>query len=313
MENEPKKIKILLVDDDEDDFLLIRDYFTELDGPTKYTLEWVHTYQAGMEQILLGKYDVYLVDHYLGSSSGLDLLQEAILAGCLEPIIIVTGKSDWETDHAALLAGATDYLVKSQMNGQSLERSIRYALERNRLMRKIRDLALRDALTGLYNLRELNRFLEYEMIKSRRYNHPFSLLMIDVDHFKGINDKYGHRVGDDILHQVAQALMLNVRGCDLAARYGGDEFTLVLPETPARQACIGAERLRKMVESLPVHVTDMDGNTNHITITISTGVAEYPYDANTAEMLIDLADQALYKAKRQGCNQVVRYLRGLAT
>lgn len=305
---EPQKINILLIDDDEDDFLLIRDYLTELNGPTQYVMEWVQTYQAGMEQILLNKHDVYLVDHYLGTGSGLDLLQEAILAGCSQPIIIVTGKSDQEIDYAALMAGATDYLVKSQMDGQSLERSMRYALERNRLMKKIRELALRDALTGLYNLRELQRFLEYEMIKSRRYNHPFSLLMIDVDHFKEVNDRYGHRIGDDILHQVAQALLLNVRGCDLAARYGGDEFTLVLPETPGRQASMGADRLRKMVEALRIHVVDKEGKSEQITITISIGVAEYPYDANSAEMLVELADTALYQAKHQGCNQVVRYL-----
>ncbi len=308
MEIEPQKIKILLIDDDEDDFLLVRDYLTELNGPTKYALEWVRTYQAGMEQILLNKHDVYLVDHYLGDGSGLDLLQEALLSGCSQPIIIVTGKSDQEIDYAALNAGATDYLVKGQMDGQSLERSMRYALERNRLLKKIRELALRDALTGLYNLRELQRFLEYEMIKSRRYNHPFSLLMIDIDHFKEVNDHYGHRVGDDILHQVAQSLMQNVRGCDLAARYGGDEFTLVLPETPARQACMGADRLRKTVEALSIQAVDKEGNSEQITITISVGVAEYPYDANSAEMLVELADTALYQAKHQGCNRVVRYL-----
>ena len=105
-----------------------------------------------------------------------------------------------------------------------------------------------------------------------------------------------------------ELLQQNVRGCDLAARYGGDEFTLVLPETPGRQASVGADRLRKMVEALPIHVVDKEGKSEHITITISIGVAEYPYDANSAEMLVELADIALYQAKHQGCNQVVRYL-----
>ena len=88
-----------------------------------------------------------------------------------------------------------------------MERSIRYALERNRLLTQIRELAVRDALTGLYNRRELHRFLEYEIIKSQRYHHAFSMLLMDIDHFKEINDRFGHRVGDEILKQVAQALL----------------------------------------------------------------------------------------------------------
>src|SRR4030043_2153747 len=109
------------------------------------------------------------------------------------------------------------------------------------------------------------------MIKSRGYNHPFALLMIDVDHFKGVNDKFGHRIGDEILNQVAQALLSNVRGCDLAARYGGDEFIIVLPETAARQACVGGERLRKMVEAQSIQVTNKDGLSEEIVVTIRMG------------------------------------------
>jgi diguanylate cyclase (GGDEF)-like protein len=307
MENEPKTINILLIDDDHDDYLILHDDLIQISGPLKYVLDWADSYQAGVEQIQKDEHDIYLVDYYLGVESGLDLLQEAIQAGCQKPIIMITGRSDPDTDQAALMAGATDYLVKGQITGQLLERSIRYALERNRLLNKIRNLALRDALTNLFNLRELNRFLDYEIIKSRRYTHAFSLLMVDVDHFKGINDKFGHRVGDEILHQVAEVILQNVRGCDLAARYGGDEFTIVFPETPGRQACIGAERVRKAIDNLSIQITSKHGVVETITTTISIGVAEYPYDANTAEVLIELADHALYQAKQQGCNRVVRY------
>src|SRR4030067_2660107 len=120
-----------------------------------------------------------------------------------------TAHSDREIDQAALLAGATDYLVKGRMDGQLLDRSIRYALERNRLLREIRELAVRDALTGLYNRRELHRFLDYEHIKSTRYNHPISLMMMDVDHFKKVNDRLGHQMGDKVLCQVAKVLLTN--------------------------------------------------------------------------------------------------------
>jgi len=308
MEADSKTIQILLIDDDKDDYLILSDDLSKIKDRSKYELDWVNSYQAGIERIQKAEHDIYLVDHYLGSDSGLDLLQEAIQAGCQEAIIMITGRSDAETDQAALKAGATDYLVEGQIDGQLLERSIRYALERNRLLKKIRDLALRDALTNLFNVRELTRFLDYELIKSRRYNDPFSLLMIDVDHFKGVNDQFGHRVGDEILQQTAHVLLSNVRGCDLAARYGGDEFTIVLPETPARQACLGAERLRKVVEDLNIQVTNKLGLVEMINTTISIGVSEYPYDANNAETLIETADHALYQAKRQGCNRVVRYL-----
>lgn len=307
MEPKPKNIRLLLVEDDQDDYIILRDCLMELAGEVKFELDWVTTYQAGLTQIQRANHDVYLIDHYLGKTSGLDLLKEAIQAGCQEPIIMITGKSAPEIDHAALQAGATDYLEKAQITGQLLDRSIRYAMERNRLLKKIRELAVRDALTDLYNRRELHRFLDYELIKCKRYGRKFSILLIDVDHFKEINDHYGHRIGDEVLQQVAHVLLYHTRGCDLPSRYGGDEFIIVLPETPAGQAWYGAERLRKVVETLSIQVGNDDGRTENLQITISTGVAEYPEDATTTETLIDMADKALYQAKHQGCNQVVCY------
>jgi len=307
MQPEPLPFHILLVEDDEDDYLILRNCLMEVGGQTKFQLDWVTTYQAGLTHIQRANHDLYLIDNYLGEKSGLDLLKEAIQAGCQVPMIIITGRSAPEIDQASLLAGATDYLEKSQITGQLLERSIRYAIERNRLLQQIRELAIRDTLTGLYNRRELNRFLAYELIKSQRYKHPFSLLLMDIDHFKEINDSFGHRTGDEILKQVAQLLLSHTRGCDLPARYGGDEFIIVLPETPAGQAWYGAERIRKVVAALTIQVSNGNKPVEKFEITISIGIAEYPDDATTGEALIDLADLALYQAKQQGCNQVVCY------
>jgi diguanylate cyclase (GGDEF)-like protein len=307
MDITPKTIHILLVEDDEDDYLILRDCLMDLSGQIRFDLDWVTTYQAGLTQIQRANHDIYLIDHYLGESSGLDLLKEAIQAGCQEPIIVITGQSAPEIDHAALQAGATDYLEKKQITGQLLERSIRYAMERNRLIKKIRELAVRDALTGLYNRRELHRFLDYELIKSKRYSHPFSILLMDIDHFKEINDRFGHRNGDEILQQVANVLLHHTRGCDLCARYGGDEFIIVMPETPAGQAWYGAERLRKVVERHSIQISAEPQVNENLSITISTGIAEFPADDETGQQLIDLADKALYQAKHQGCNQAICY------
>ncbi len=304
MESEHKAIRILLVEDDEDDYIILRDSLADLGESSRFALDWVPTYQDGLTQIQRAVHDVYLIDYYLPGGLGLDLLKEATQAGCQEPMIIITGQSAPEIDHAALAAGATDYLEKSQVTGELLERCIRYSLERTRLLKQIRELAVRDALTGLFNRRELQRFMDYELIKSRRYRHPFSVMLMDIDHFKEINDQYGHRTGDEILQQVAQVLLRNLRGCDLPARYGGDEFIIVLPETPAGQAWHGAERLRKVVERLPIQLT---GTSESLCVTISTGISEFPADDDSGQLLIDLADKALYQAKHQGCNCAVCY------
>jgi len=313
VELEQTTIRVLLIEDDEDDYLLVREYLAELDVYSKYELEWEKTYQAGQEQIQRNEHDIYLIDHYLGEGSGLDLLQEAIRAGCQAPIIMITGQTDREIDRAAMMAGAADYLVKGRMDGQLLERTIRYALEHSRLLKKILELAVRDTLTGLYNRRELHRFLDYELENCQRYGHPLSLLMVDIDHFKDINDRFGHRTGDEILQNTAQVLLSNARTCDLMARYGGDEFTIVMPETSAGQARQGAERLRKVIEARPIKVNCEKGSSKDLKVTISIGMAVYPGAAGTGDeriagsgnALIEAADQALYQAKRQGCNRVV--------
>ncbi len=307
MEVKSDTIRLLLIEDDEDDYVFIRECLYEPDDHIHISLDWVQTYRDGLKNIEHGEHDIYLIDHYLGADSGLDLLKEAVKAGCQAPMIVVTGRSDREIDQAALQAGATDYLVKDRLDGQLLERSIRYALERNRLLNEIRELAVRDSLTGLYNRRELHRFLDYELVKSKRYHHPFSVVMMDIDHFKEINDKYGHRAGDEILLQVSEVIMTNTRACDLPARYGGDEFIIVLPETPAQQAWIGAQRLRKLVAAHSMHIGSEPDNPGQIGVTLSTGLAGYPEDAKAVEELIDLADHALYQAKHRGGNRVVQY------
>lgn len=303
--------KILLIEDDEDDFILTRDLLAEIDKG-KFHLDWARTYQDGMKQIQTGLHDVYLVDYHLGADDGLQLLRHAVQSGSQAAIIMLTGQADPEIDMAAMQAGAADYLVKGHINGELLDRAIRYALERSRLLKEISELAARDAITGLYNRRELHRFLDYELERSKRYDRPLSYVMIDIDRFKEINDRFGHHAGDEALRQIAQALSSHYRTTDLLARFGGDEFAVVMTETSADVARQGGERLRKVVEAKTIQVNRENDPIENLKVTLSLGVAEYPGDADSSESLIEAADQALYEAKRQGRNRVVRFRAGQA-
>jgi diguanylate cyclase (GGDEF)-like protein/PAS domain S-box-containing protein len=161
-------------------------------------------------------------------------------------------------------------------------------------------LAKRDALTGLYTRRELEQQFHEELARAKRYERPLSLLWIDVDHFKSINDRFGHQMGDEVLRQLSQRLQSGIRNIDYAARYGGEELAIILPELDEVKAIEMAERLRKMVQESRMAVDDSD----KISVTISVGVAAFPTHGSTPEHLFRVADQAMYRAKQKGRNRV---------
>jgi diguanylate cyclase (GGDEF)-like protein len=177
------------------------------------------------------------------------------------------------------------------------------AIENARLYAQVQEQARTDALTGLNNRGEFQRQLKEEEERSRRYNRSFSLLMLDIDHFKTVNDSYGHQAGDEVLRAVAARLREQIRPVDHAARYGGEEFVVILPETTNEGALALAERLRTAVADTAVPVTE--GRT--IPVTISIGVATFPADAGSETALIAGADAALYAAKQGGRNRISRY------
>lgn len=166
----------------------------------------------------------------------------------------------------------------------------------------LRELSTRDSLTGLLNYREFRRQLREEAERSRRYGRAFSLLMLDVDHFKAINDTHGHLAGDKALRALAALIRGEVRPTDIVARYGGEEFVLVLPETTGAGALTLAERLRAGVAGHAVALTSDQA----IALTVSIGLASYPDDAVSVQTLLSAADQALYAAKSGGRNRVCR-------
>lgn len=175
------------------------------------------------------------------------------------------------------------------------------AIENANLFKKTEMLANTDGLTKLYTRRYMENFLDTELEKSRRYNHPLSVIISDIDHFKKFNDTYGHQIGDFVLEETARVLKNAVRNVDLPVRYGGEEFFAVLPETDYKGAFVFAERYRKLVEAKEYN----DAKTGHkLKVTISIGVASFPLHTKEKTELIKKADSALYMAKEQGRNRV---------
>jgi len=171
--------------------------------------------------------------------------------------------------------------------------------EIGRLQAALQELAVRDSLTGMYNRRYLDETLEREVSRARREGNPLSLVMLDIDHFKQVNDTYGHQVGDEALRMLANTLQADIRTEDVACRYGGEEFLILLPNMPLETAMQRAEAWRGAIEGLSATLGNFP-----IAFTISLGVAAYPEHGKTPDDLTRCADQALYRAKHGGRNQI---------
>jgi diguanylate cyclase (GGDEF)-like protein len=174
------------------------------------------------------------------------------------------------------------------------------AIERTSLYQKMTELAITDDLTKLFNTRYLNRTIEIEIQRSSRYHSSLSLIFMDIDFFKRINDRYGHLVGSKVLVEMGQLLIKSLRTVDIVARYGGDEFVIVLPQTPPKSATQIAERMRKAIEQNSF----LKKEGYALKMTASFGVASYPESAQSKEDLIRLADDAMYRVKHHTRNAV---------
>lgn len=177
---------------------------------------------------------------------------------------------------------------------------LRDVSERKRLEQELKMMAIKDPLTHLFNRRELVLRLAKEINRISRYHHSLSLFFIDVDHFKAINDQFGHYIGDIVLCRLADTLKTRVRNHDICGRYGGEEFLVVLPETPLAKALELAERLRQIISKIEINLD----SGQKITITASIGVAEFDEHKHTLETFIRQADDAMYEAKQLGRNRV---------
>ncbi|HYD82463.1 MAG TPA: GGDEF domain-containing response regulator [Opitutus sp.] len=289
--------KILLIDDDRLQFRLTQAHFKNFHGE-RFELEWAETYEEGIARLLSGDFAACLLDYQLGPRNGLELIRKAVSVGCRTPIVFLTAESSERVDIEAMNCGALDYLVKGEISSRSLERSLRYALKLGETLEALRRLATRDQLTGLLNRREFERILTEEEERWQRFGHPVALVLVDIDRFKSINDTHGHPVGDAVLREVARRLSEVVRSVDRVARFGGEEFALIIMESDGAAALETARRACKEIDRQPIMARD----TLPLNVTVSAGAASLPTDAKCGETLVTAADRALYAAKAAGRN-----------
>jgi two-component system, cell cycle response regulator len=292
--------KLLLAEDDEKEYQRLQAWFAE--GGMHAEVKRVATYEAALEGLVRNDVTAALVDYRLSGNRGSELVRAAAAKGSRVPLIVLLDAANPELEALAREAGAADCLPKAQMTPLLLERTIRYAVDRIQLLTMVRELTVQDELTGLYNMRELKHLMLEEISRSQRYGRHISLVMVDIDHFDQINIQHGHMVGDQVLQYVAQFLREKVRSLDRLARYGGDEFAILLPETFSSEAFDMTERLRRV--SVRPFILPQG---KEIAITFSLGVAELPGDAETADTLVEKALEALRVAKQQGGNSTVQY------
>ena len=262
----------------------------------------------GFKALIDSKADVVICDVDMPRMDGFKFLQLVESRPELQgiPIIMLTGKMDFNSKIKGLEQGASDYLtkpfdagelvarVKVQLKIKSLQDELRKA---NELLKKLTNI---DHLTNLFNRRYLAEVLDGEFFRARRNNEYLSLIIVDIDYFKNVNDTYGHQNGDVVLAAVASLAQRQLRAYDSAARYGGEEFVLLIPGTSLAGGVMVAERLRQSVLdfSFPPPMEDL-------TVTISAGVATYPSPlVDSVDSLFRQADEALYRAKQSGRNRV---------
>lgn len=299
--------KVLVIDDDEEFLTMIK----LLLSLNKFDVEVANSGMAGFDKMEHFNYDLVLLDVMMPHMSGFDVLKKIRNNEKFFdiPVILLTAKSEKEDIIEGINAGANDYITKpfeteilvAKMKGLIKLRELQEEIKQKNIM--LETLAITDGLTGAYNHRYFYKRLNEEFQRAKRYGAYLSLIMIDIDFFKSINDKYGHLVGDAVLSELSKLLQENIRKHDVCARYGGEEFALLLPHTNYEGAVREAERLRSTIEKHKFSHMERAGE-----VTISLGGVTYPHnDVNKPEDLVKLADEALYVAKNSGRNRVEFY------
>ncbi len=295
----------LLVEDNEGDARLVRHILE--DFPLR--LERVSRGKDAVRIAQSGQADLILLDILLPDMSGFEVCQQVKNSnkGRDIPIVVITCLDDLDSKLKCIELRTDDFLVKPIV-ARELQARVRILLEKKRQLDKLRshyraalDSAVIDWLTGLYNHGYFKKFLDLEIKKSLRHKYPISLIMVDIDNFKTYNDSYGHSVGNILLQELAQVIKKSVREIDLVARYGGDEFAVVLPYSDIQGALRNAQRIDQAIRAHRFSNITTDREPQ---MTASMGVAWYPQDALHVDELIHCADLRLYGAKQKGKNQI---------
>jgi two-component system cell cycle response regulator len=294
--------RILVVDDDEG----VCSFLRRVLANEGYAVDTCLNGRDALAKLKDESFQVVIADLKMPDVDGLEVLKNAKKLDPLCQVVMVTAYASVESAVEAMRLGAHDYINKP-FNVDEITVVVDKALEKRALLqaREERDfyryLALTDGLTEIYNYRAFHEMLDAELARSQRHHHNLSLLMVDVDGLKIYNDTLGHLAADAVLKELAWTLKKLVRNCDVVARYGGDEFAIILVETDKEHAVSTADRLRRHVEETRF---EQDHVFPHKTLTISVGVANYPIDALDVQQLVSKADMALCEAKVLGGNLV---------
>jgi len=306
--------RILVVDDNRMNLRAIRESLEE----QGYQVSEAGDGQEAIARVRDAAPDLILLDLVMPKLNGIEVCRilKAQDRFRLIPVILLTARDRIESKVEGLEFGADDYLikpidplelaarVKSMLRLKSLQDELVRANRKLKDMNeRLQELSVTDALTALHNRLYFRRRIGHEFERADRYRSHLSCAMADIDHFKQVNDTYGHAAGDAVLTDLGVIFKEALRRIDLAARYGGEEFVFLLPETDEDEALLVGERIREAVER---HRFEHEGEL--IELTISVGIATFPHKAiESEERLIDCADQALYRAKRNGRNRVEQF------
>ena len=308
-----RKFRILVVDDDRDSVDLLTQWLT-MGG---YEVTSASNGQEALRRVPTDRPDLVLLDLLIPPPDGLQVMRAIKRDRVLStiPVVVMTVKRDVKSKVECLKNGADDFIVKpfhfdeldAVLRSSLKKRYLYTSLERaNQQLRDANDrllkLTVTDERTNLLNDRYLKRRLTEEFKRAQRYGTPLSVTMLDLDHFKQVNDKYGHDCGDMVLRDFGRLLSENARTTDIVGRFGGEEFLVVLPNTDGIRAAIVAERIRKAAEEHIYKSKEL-----LVRITVSAGIASYPANAQVRDEndLLRAADQALYRAKQVSRNRVI--------
>lgn len=306
--NNKEVLGILVVDDDE----IVRRLLLDTLSENGYSVETATNAKDALEKLNQKFFNAILTDIKMPDMDGLELLKTVKTTHPDIPVIVMTGYGSMESAIASIKAGAYDYIAKPidlneltiaierGLEKHKLEAQTKQLLEKNKLLE---GLVVRDSLTGLYNHKHLHEMLRIEFGRARRYHDPLSCMMIDIDHFKVVNDTHGHQFGDFVLTSLAKIFPSIIRDVDIVARYGGEEFFVIMPKTSIEGARALGEKIREAVHA---HNFYYEGRS--AIITISAGISSVTdRDVNSKDDLVQHADNALYEAKNRGRNRVCRW------